>query len=98
MTLPRHLRALLVGVEDHVQAVSSTYPWLSFSVLGQAYLAAVLETHPARMPARIAAAQKTLQDRLAEIEVFNPEDEAIQNALAGLAALKEKRTDSFEAQ
>ena len=34
MTLPRHLRVLLVGVEDHVQLVSSTYAWLSFSVLG----------------------------------------------------------------
>ena len=35
MTLPRHLRVLLVGLEDHVQLASSTYPWLSFSVLGQ---------------------------------------------------------------
>src|ERR1700693_5544331 len=34
MTLLRHLRVLLVGLEDHVKLASSAYPWLSFSVLG----------------------------------------------------------------
>ena len=35
VTLSRHLRVLLIGIEDHVQAISSTYLWLSFAVLGQ---------------------------------------------------------------
>ena len=71
---------------------STAYAWRA------AYRAAILETDPAKMPARIDAAQKALQERLAEIEVYNSERQEIENAQRGLAILQAERADSFEAQ
>ncbi len=70
----------------------STYRWQV------TYQEAVLETDQAKMPALINAAQKALQDRLAEIQVYSPEHQAIEEAKRALATLKAERVDPFEVQ
>ncbi len=62
---------------------TTSYGWHS------AYREAVLETDPAKMPTRINAAQKALQERLnSPAQIGTREYVEIQNARKALATLK----------